>query len=100
MKITKAELKTLIREDMAYQRNELTPSLGTILKINGVAIHYDIFTRTKLIFDDYRVWFGLKRVIGSVAIVASVSYNEIISVGYLYNNKEKLEKRLSELRNN
>lgn len=100
MKITKEELKTLIREDMVYQRKELTPSLDTVLNINGVVIYYDIFTRIKLIFDDHNLRFGLKRGGWSVNVVASVSYSEIISVGYLYNNKEKLEKRLSELRNN
>lgn len=100
MKITKEELKTLIREDMVYQRKELTPSLDTVLNINGVVFYYDIFTRIKLIFDDCNLRVGLKQGGWSVNVVASVSYDDIISVGYLYNNKEKLEKRLSELRNN
>lgn len=100
MEITKKELITLLREDMAYQRNDLTPSLDTIFKINGMFIYNNIFMQTKVVFSEYSVDFGMKLLDGTIAVFASISYNEITSVGYLYGDSESIEKRISELRNN
>lgn len=100
MTITKKDLITLLRDDMKYQRNDLTPSLDTVFKINGLFIYNNIFTRTKVVFDEYSVDFGMKLFDGTIAVFASISYTEITSVGYLYGDSESIKKRLTELRNN
>lgn len=95
MKITKEELKTLIREDMHYQRHELGAVKGGVIKINDTAYHRTPLL--KLRFNHSHVDICYKQN-GIHIPIAHVFYDSINSIGYKYSNRDKIEHRLAELR--
>lgn len=97
MKITKEELKTLIREDMHYQRHELDAVKGGVIKINDTAYHRTPLL--KLRFNRSHVDICYKQN-GIHISIAHVFFDSINSIGYKYSNRDKIERRLAELRFN
>lgn len=95
MTMTKKELITLLREDAIYQRNELTPNLDVVIRINHVAVHS---TRVvKLQFEKNHILLYYSHNDVKIA-VAHINYDNIFSIGYKYDGAYSISERLYELR--
>lgn len=92
--MTKKDFITLLREDMLYQRRELSPNAQTIIKINGFALQN--LRTIKLKLGEYGIAIRYKQ--NGVHIpVAFVYYDGIHTIGYKYRNPLSLELRRHEL---
>lgn len=95
MTMTKKELITLLREDASYQRDELTPGLDVIIRLNHIVIHD---TRTvKLKFGKHHIYIYYKSN-GVMIPVAHANYDNIFSIGFKYDGAVSISERLYELR--